>query len=48
VRRALHELEEAGVDQVIILIRAAYMNEQSSCESLQLLGEEVIPEFVTA
>ena len=44
-RTYLAELEEAGVDQVILLQQAAGYPHEHVCESLELLGREVIPEF---
>ncbi|MBT6274649.1 MAG: LLM class flavin-dependent oxidoreductase [Chromatiales bacterium] len=45
MRRHLGEFQEAGVDQVIFLQQAGKNSHQNICESLQLFGESVLPEF---
>jgi alkanesulfonate monooxygenase SsuD/methylene tetrahydromethanopterin reductase-like flavin-dependent oxidoreductase (luciferase family) len=45
VRTSLRELEKAGVDQVILLHQGGKYAYEHICESLLLLGDEVIPEF---
>lgn len=45
VRQHFRDLEQAGVDQVILLQQAGKYRHQDICESLDLLGAEVIPEF---
>lgn len=39
------ELEEAGVDQVILLQQAGRYRHEEICDSLDLLGRRVLPEF---
>lgn len=46
VRAHFRELESAGVDQVILLQQAGRYTHEEVCETLELLGEEVLPEFV--
>jgi hypothetical protein len=46
VRQHFRELEEAGVDQVILLHQAGRYRHEDICESLELFGREVVPEFV--
>jgi alkanesulfonate monooxygenase SsuD/methylene tetrahydromethanopterin reductase-like flavin-dependent oxidoreductase (luciferase family) len=45
VRRHFRELEEAGVDQVILLQQGGNYRHEHICESLELFGEAVLPEF---
>jgi alkanesulfonate monooxygenase SsuD/methylene tetrahydromethanopterin reductase-like flavin-dependent oxidoreductase (luciferase family) len=45
VRSHFKELEEAGVDQLILLQQGGNYLHEHICESLDLLREEVIPEF---
>ncbi len=45
VRNYFRDLEAAGVDQVILLQQGGNYLHDHICESLQLLGREVIPEF---
>jgi hypothetical protein len=45
VRRYFRGLEEAGVDQLILLHQAGSYRHEHICESLHLLGAEVFPEF---
>jgi len=45
VREHFRELEEAGVDQVILLQQAGIYAHDQICESLELVGKAVIPEF---
>ena len=45
VSRHLRGLEDAGVDQVIFLQQAGTYHHEHICESLELLGTEVLPEF---
>lgn len=40
------ELESAGVDQVIVLQQAGRYRHEHVCESLELLGKTVLPEFL--
>ena len=44
-RDHFRELESAGVDQVILLQQAGNYENDHICESLELLGREVVPEF---
>ncbi|TCO61899.1 alkanesulfonate monooxygenase SsuD/methylene tetrahydromethanopterin reductase-like flavin-dependent oxidoreductase (luciferase family) [Actinocrispum wychmicini] len=44
-RAHIAELEAAGVDQVIFLQQAGDYEHDHVCESLELLGTEVLPEF---
>jgi len=45
VRAHFRQFEEAGVDQVILLQQAGDYQHEEICESIQLLGKSVIPEF---
>jgi hypothetical protein len=45
VRKHFRSLEEAGVDQVILLQQGGNYQHEDICESLELLGREVFPEF---
>ena len=45
VRKTLREFEEAGVDQVIFLSQAGNVRHEDLCNSLDLFGREVLPEF---
>jgi alkanesulfonate monooxygenase SsuD/methylene tetrahydromethanopterin reductase-like flavin-dependent oxidoreductase (luciferase family) len=45
VRRHFRELEEAGVDQLILLQQAGRYPHEHVCASLELLGKAVLPEF---
>jgi hypothetical protein len=42
----LRSLEDVGVDQVIFLQQAASYEHDHICETLELLGREVLPEFL--
>jgi alkanesulfonate monooxygenase SsuD/methylene tetrahydromethanopterin reductase-like flavin-dependent oxidoreductase (luciferase family) len=44
-RAHFRELEEAGVDQVILLQQGGRYEHEHICESLDLFGREVLPEF---
>ena len=46
IRRRLKELEDAHVDQVILLNQAGKNRHEDICESLELFAKEVMPEFV--
>ncbi|MEV4211224.1 LLM class flavin-dependent oxidoreductase [Micromonospora sp. NPDC049662] len=46
VRAHFAELEEAGVDQVILLQQAGNYEHEHVCESLSMLGEQVLPQFL--
>lgn len=45
-RRHFEELEEAGVDQVMLLQQAGMYPHEHICETLQHLGRDVIPPFL--
>lgn len=45
-RRHFEELEEAGVDQVMLLQQAGMYPHEHICETLQHLGRDVIPSFL--
>jgi alkanesulfonate monooxygenase SsuD/methylene tetrahydromethanopterin reductase-like flavin-dependent oxidoreductase (luciferase family) len=45
VRRVMLEYEAAGVDQLILVAQFGKMPHEYICESLELLGKTVIPEF---
>jgi alkanesulfonate monooxygenase SsuD/methylene tetrahydromethanopterin reductase-like flavin-dependent oxidoreductase (luciferase family) len=46
VRQHFRELEDAGVDQVILLHQAGDYRHDDICDSLELFGRSVVPEFV--
>jgi alkanesulfonate monooxygenase SsuD/methylene tetrahydromethanopterin reductase-like flavin-dependent oxidoreductase (luciferase family) len=46
VRDYLRRYEEAGVDQVILCAQAGHNRHEHIIESLELLGREVLPEFI--
>ncbi|WP_292938467.1 LLM class flavin-dependent oxidoreductase [Noviherbaspirillum sp.] len=46
VRDHFRSLEGAGVDQVIMLQQAGLYKHEHICESLELLGSDVLPEFI--
>jgi len=46
VREIFEGLEEAGVDQVIMLHQAGGYSHEHICESLELLGTDVLPDIV--
>jgi alkanesulfonate monooxygenase SsuD/methylene tetrahydromethanopterin reductase-like flavin-dependent oxidoreductase (luciferase family) len=45
VRQHFREFEDAGVDQVILLVQGGNYLHEHICESLDLLGRAVLPEF---
>jgi len=45
VRKFLRRFEQAGVDQVIFVLQAGNNRHEHICESLELFGREVLPEF---
>ena len=45
IRRHLEAFEEAGVDQVIFMQQCGKNRHDEICESLELFGREVLPEF---
>jgi len=45
VRAQLRDFEQSGVDQVILLMQAGRMPHAVMCESLELFGRTVMPEF---
>jgi alkanesulfonate monooxygenase SsuD/methylene tetrahydromethanopterin reductase-like flavin-dependent oxidoreductase (luciferase family) len=46
IRATLERYEAAGVDQVIFLAQAGRTAHEHICESLELFGNEILPEFV--
>ncbi len=46
VREYLRRYEEAGIDQVILVSQAGKNRHEHICESLELFGREVMPEFL--
>jgi alkanesulfonate monooxygenase SsuD/methylene tetrahydromethanopterin reductase-like flavin-dependent oxidoreductase (luciferase family) len=42
----VHEFEDAGVDQIIFLQQGGRNRHDHICESLELFGSEVLPEFI--
>jgi hypothetical protein len=46
VREYLRRYEEAGIDQVILVSQAGKTRHEHICESLELFGREVLPEFL--
>jgi alkanesulfonate monooxygenase SsuD/methylene tetrahydromethanopterin reductase-like flavin-dependent oxidoreductase (luciferase family) len=44
--RFVHEFEDAGVDQIIFLQQGGRNRHEHICESLELFGSEVLPEFI--
>jgi alkanesulfonate monooxygenase SsuD/methylene tetrahydromethanopterin reductase-like flavin-dependent oxidoreductase (luciferase family) len=45
VRNQLREFEAVGIDQVICLSQAGNLSHEILCESIELFGKEVLPEF---
>jgi alkanesulfonate monooxygenase SsuD/methylene tetrahydromethanopterin reductase-like flavin-dependent oxidoreductase (luciferase family) len=45
IREYLLRFEEAGVDQLIFVMQAGKNRHEDICESLELFGREVLPEF---
>jgi alkanesulfonate monooxygenase SsuD/methylene tetrahydromethanopterin reductase-like flavin-dependent oxidoreductase (luciferase family) len=45
IREYLARYEEAGVDQLIFVMQAGKNRHEDICESLELFGKEVLPEF---
>ena len=45
IRRRLREYEEVGVDQVVFISQAGNNKHEDICDSLNLFGKEVLPEF---
>jgi len=45
IREYLRRFEEAGVDQVIFVMQAGKNEHEHICESIELFGREVLPEF---
>jgi hypothetical protein len=45
VREYIRRFEEAGVDQLIFVMQAGKNKHEDICESLELFGKEVLPEF---
>ena len=46
IREFLRRYEEVGVDQVIFVSQAGNNRHEDICESLELFGREVMPEFI--
>ena len=44
--RFVHEFEDSGVDQIIFLQQGGRNRHEHICESLELFGSEVLPEFI--
>jgi alkanesulfonate monooxygenase SsuD/methylene tetrahydromethanopterin reductase-like flavin-dependent oxidoreductase (luciferase family) len=44
--RFIHEFEDSGVDQIIFLQQGGRNRHEHICESLELFGSEVLPEFI--
>jgi alkanesulfonate monooxygenase SsuD/methylene tetrahydromethanopterin reductase-like flavin-dependent oxidoreductase (luciferase family) len=42
----VHEFEDVGIDQVIFLQQGGRNRHEDICESLELFGSEVLPEFI--
>ncbi len=45
LRKHLRGFEEAGVDQIILMQQAGLNKHEHICESLQVFGDKVLPEF---
>lgn len=45
VRQQLREFEAVGIDQVICLSQAGNLTHEQLCESIEVFGKEVLPEF---
>ncbi len=45
LRKHLRSFEEAGVDQIILMQQAGLNQHKHICESLEMFGEQVLPEF---
>jgi len=45
IRQYLRRYEDAGVDQIIFVMQAGNNRHEHICESLELFGREVLPEF---
>lgn len=45
VRQQLREFEAVGIDQVVCLSQAGKIPHEMLCESIELFGKEVLPEF---
>ena len=46
VTELVHRYEQAGVDQVIFVLQSGRNQHEHVCESLELLGSKVLPQFV--
>ena len=46
VRKVLREYEQSGVDQLILIVQFGKVPHDYVCSSLELLGKEVLPEFM--
>jgi alkanesulfonate monooxygenase SsuD/methylene tetrahydromethanopterin reductase-like flavin-dependent oxidoreductase (luciferase family) len=45
IREYLHRFEAAGVDQLIFVMQAGKNRHEDICESIEMFGKEVLPEF---
>ena len=45
IRKVLLDYEAAGVDQVIFIAQAGKLQHEDICESLELFGKTIVPEF---
>ncbi|WP_439813633.1 LLM class flavin-dependent oxidoreductase [Zavarzinia sp. CC-PAN008] len=46
IRRHIRALQDAGVDQVLLMHQAGRLDHERNCRSLELFAREVMPEFV--
>ena len=46
IREHLRALQDAGVDQVLLLHQGGKLDHEANCRSLELFAKEVMPEFV--
>jgi hypothetical protein len=45
VRDLLRGYADAGIDEVILVAQAGHNRHEDICQSLQMFGEEILPEF---
>ncbi len=45
-RALVHQFQDAGVDQIVFLQQGGKNRHEHICESLQIFGDEVLPDFV--
>jgi hypothetical protein len=45
LRVQLREFEQVGIDHVILISQAGSIPHETLCESIELFGKEVLPEF---